>query len=80
MQLVETHIHEVTQDTLSSSEEDIEGQMQTPNNRRKYRQRQKKTKENRTDAVIQGKETTRANDTKPSYTKVACCKTKYGSF
>ena len=44
MRLVETHIHEVTQDTLSSSEEDIEGQMQTPNNRRKYRQRQKKQK------------------------------------
>ena len=30
MQLVETHIHVETEDTLPSSEEDIEGQMQTP--------------------------------------------------
>ena len=44
MQLVETHIHAETEDTLASSEEDIEGQMQTPNKRRKYRQRQRTQK------------------------------------
>ena len=44
MQLVETHIHAETEDTLPSSEEDIEGQMQTPNKRRKYRQRQRTQK------------------------------------
>ena len=44
MQLVETHIHAETEDTLPSSEEDIEAQMQTPTKRRKYRQRQRTQK------------------------------------
>ena len=51
MQLVETHIHAETEDTLPSSEEDIEGQMQTPTKRRKYRQRQRTQK--RTEQMCQ---------------------------
>ena len=80
MQLVETHIHAETEDTLPSSEEDIEAQMQTPTKRRKYRQRQRTQKRTEQMCMIQSKETTRANDTTQSCTKVTCCKTKYGSF
>ena len=61
MHLVQTHIHVETEDTLSSSGEDIEGQMQTPNKRKNTKTED--TKENRTNVSIQDKETTRANDT-----------------
>ena len=45
--------------------------MQTPNNRRKYRQRQKKNKREQNRCSDTGQRKPRANDTKPSYTKVA---------
>ena len=47
MHLVPRHIHKEPEDTLASSEEDIEGQMQTANKRRQYKDREHKREQNK---------------------------------
>ena len=63
IQLDETRINAEREDPLSSNEEDMEAQLQTPKKKRKrYKHRQTTEHRNKTNSLIQGKETTRGNN------------------
>ena len=62
IQLDETRINAEREDPLSSNEEDMEAQLQTPKKKKAIQTQTDNRTENKTNASIQGKETTRGNN------------------
>ena len=63
IKLDETPVHTETEESLSSNEDEVEAQVQTPKKYKKTIQKETDNRaENRTNASIQGKETATANN------------------
>ena len=62
MQLDQTSINAERKDPLSSNDEDFEAQVQTPSQKKMIQTQTENRTENRTNVLIQGKETTRGNN------------------